>query len=442
MPHRLTPCLVLILAAATGWSLEEADLRDEATKAFVIRYALEVPADIPEGRLLPLIVCFHGKGGQATHHARLALDCLDRLGLRDQAIVLGAKSQAEGWEQADHEPVSKLIEWAKATLPVDPRRVYTHGMSSGGSMCGGYTLSHPEQIAAGVVYGSGFSTHHLPPAREPVTTHPDLYIVMGQQDDDAHKNHGARTTRWLTENGFQHMYRYPEDLAHTPRHPVTNDDSTRWLLRQRHKTMPPPQEDMDLLRAVARPARDEPTSPEQVLELARIGGPAGAAALATVLKGRDHDLQLAALQAALDCCFGDGIHALIAKRCLRSKDPGVQEAAIAVLAQDAVWRYGVALEAVTQVAFDRRADTALRRTAVDGLITAGAMQIRGNYQDPALFVSLVKLLDDDDAGIRTAVHALLKQAHDSPYDPAADDRGRGLQSFQAWVLDLKPVHEG
>lgn len=438
---RAALCCLLSLAVA-GMAMEDKELREgnAADGALIITYCLRLPEPLVDGRRYPLIICFHGHGGRAQHHAEHVLKVLKQLGLRDEVIVLGAKSQNEGWELPDHVPVTKLLQWALNTHPVDPRRVYTHGMSSGGSMSGLYALTHPELIAAGVVYGAGigFGTMATPP--DPAATHPDLYLVMGQKDDDPHKNHGQATTRWLTERKFRHIYRYPEDLAHTPEHPLTNRDSMQWLLRQRHKTIAPPNGDLESLRALAK--SDAVIDDAAIATLARIGGPPAAAVVGKQLARRDSGVHTALLQVGLETCLGDEVHVQIGKRLLKSADADVRNATISLYAQDVRWRYAVASQALQQISADRKRDLAEREAAATGLAEAAAFQVRGNYQDPELIIAVVKLLDADEESLRRIAHNALKPGHETTYDPAADkgSRAAGLRSFQQWALDLKPLH--
>jgi|GEM_PF-4938273 len=437
---RTVLCFLLCTGAA-AFALEEKELRegDRADGSFIITYCLGQPAKLEPERQYPLIVCFHGRGGKATHHAETVLHILKDMGLQNEAIVLGAKSQGKGWEEVDHVLVTKLINWALKSLPVDPRRVYTHGMSSGGSMSGTYALTHPELIAAGVLYGSGINTGKIPAPPDSATTHPDLYIVMGQKDDDKHKNSGVATTRWLTENKFQHIYRHPEDLGHSPNHKITNCDSTEWLLRQRHKTFPPPADDITLLRGMLKV---DTLDAAGTANLARIGGPPGAAVAAKLLSKRDPAMPTAVLAAAMDTCFGAEVHLQIGKRLLKSPDAAVRSAAIAVFAQDARWRYPVSMQALQQIVIESKHELSEREAAATGLATAASFQVRGNYQDPEIFITLVKLLDADEESLRTIAFDALESAHESPYDPKADKGGRsaGVRSFQQWVTELKPLH--
>ena len=428
-------------AGAAASALEEKELRegDRADGSFIITYCLGQPAKLEPERQYPLIVCFHGRGGKSTHHAETVLHILKDMGLQNEAIVLGAKSQGEGWEEVDHVLVTTLINWALKSLPVDTRRVYTHGISSGGSMSGTDALTHPEIIAAGVLYGSGINTGKIPAPPDSATTHPDLYLVMGQKDDDQHNNSGVATPRWLTANTFQHIYRYPEDLDHSPNHKVTNRDSTEWLLRQRHKTIAPPADDITLLRGLLKV---ETLDAAGTANLARIGGPPGAAVAAKLLSKRDPTAPASVLAAAMKTCFGAEVHLQIGKRLLKSPCAPLRSAAIAVFTQDARWRYPVAMQALQQIVSEAKRDLSEREGAATGLATAASFQVRGNYQDPELIITLVKLLDADEESLRIIAFDAIKSAHESPYDPKADKGGRsaGLRSFQQWAAELKPLH--
>ncbi len=446
--------MLSILTSAAAWALSEDELfetpehvlvaasaRDAGKPAtFVLKYALEAPATAPEHGF-GLFVCFHGHGGQAPHEARTVIATLKRLGLSDGYVVLGAKSQGAGWDmKVDDLPVTKLIAWAKQAFPIDPRRIYVFGMSSGGGMSGGYGVKHPESIAAAIIFGSG--TWNIPAVKDAALTMPDFYHVMGLLDDDPHKNASRQGCANLKKLGYRSIYREVDGLGHTSNHPPTNDDSVLWATRLRHKLIAPVGGDLDALKAVLRPSKAKPTTPAAIEEVVRVGGPPAGPAAVLALKDKDPTVKTAAAEAFARSLFGDEPLVALA-RALRDDSAELRAAAFASLATCANWRYSTAQQALMQAATAKRMDQADRLLAIAGLAAAVRFQVKGNYQDPPLFACLVGLLDDDDQAVRAAAFAVLEPCQPSAYDAVADKPGRAaaLGAWRAWAAALKPSED-
>jgi poly(3-hydroxybutyrate) depolymerase len=109
----------------------KGELVDPSNKKAVTRYRLFVPEKLPKNNHLSLLICFHGKGGSENGPADFIYKTIKNLGLDQQYIVLGLKAINEGWEDHDEINVLKAYEWATSVYPIDPRRVYLLGHSSG-----------------------------------------------------------------------------------------------------------------------------------------------------------------------------------------------------------------------------------------------------------------------------------------------------------------------
>ena len=107
------------------------DLKHPTTNAFITRYRLFVPEKLPKKRHLALLICFHGRGGNEDGPAELMNRTVKDIGLSDQYIVMGLKSHEIGWEDADEIDVLKAYDWVSSVYPIDLRRVYLIGYSSG-----------------------------------------------------------------------------------------------------------------------------------------------------------------------------------------------------------------------------------------------------------------------------------------------------------------------
>ncbi len=439
----------LFAAAALAGAMEEGDLREKdiadpkdpvasISLKVIIHYAIEVPKAIaPAGTTSPdqqvgLFVCFHGRGGNARGEADAFLGMLKREKLEGQYIVLGAKSLADGWEAVDMPPVAQLITWAKKTYPVNPRRVYCFGMSSGGGFCGDYTLAHPETIAAGIMYGSGL--WKVPAAKDPVHTMPEIYMNMGLDDDEAHKASARGGYQKFKDLGYHVIYHEIEGLPHSEHHPPTNSDAIQWAVRLRHKTMMPSPEEVALLRPVNKDARTIAADAKPFADVALVGGFAAGEVMTRLLDTKDPTARTLAASTCSLSQFGEGTFTLLAHK-LKDPTPEVRSAAIAALGPFARWRTPIAQETLIVVATAKRWDLAERQAAVAGLADAVKFQVRGVYQDPPMFRALVTLLDDEDATIRTTAWTALKSIQESTYSP--DDpkpkRQSALAKWEEWL---------
>ena len=71
-------------------------------------------------------------------------------------MLLAGHPQGRKFGPADHEPIEKLIAWAKKTYPINPRRVYMYGKGEGGKISGEFAMFHPNLVTAGITYSWGW----------------------------------------------------------------------------------------------------------------------------------------------------------------------------------------------------------------------------------------------------------------------------------------------
>ncbi len=135
--------LAAVLLGA-GWCLAgETELKDETGKT-ILHYIVEAPANVaPAGTTDPakqvgVIFCFQEHTSPPGADIFPVRESLKRQGLSDGYVLLAIRAQASGGGvgKGDYEPIQKLLDWAKKTYPVNPRRVYMYGKGSGG-LCGG-----------------------------------------------------------------------------------------------------------------------------------------------------------------------------------------------------------------------------------------------------------------------------------------------------------------
>jgi hypothetical protein len=439
----LALCCQPLFALVEG-ELKEKDLTPDGGEKFVIKYAIEVPKDCPPAettdpaKQLGLFLCFHGKSGQATHEAGNVVRIMKGLKILDGYIVLGAKSQGEGWEEeADVPPVTKLAQWALKKYPINPRRVYTFGMSSGGNFSGVFGLAKPDIIAASVVYGSGVYKRGMPAVKDPKTELPDFYMVMGLDDDEPHKNGSRDTNRRWKEFGLSFIYREIDGLGHSSHHPPTNDETIQWAIRQRHKTIPLSAAETDLIKPIAKNAKKNGVTDAEADALALVGGLQAASVVKDLFDHKDAAVRVRAAKICERALMGEAITALLAKK-VKDKEADVRTAAFTSLNTGVNFRYQSAQDTACFVLDQKKWDVSEKLLVVQGLTTAIRFQIKGYYQDPPLMTALIKALDDDDQSVRAAAFAALKPIQDSDYDAAMDksQRRRAMVKWEEWLAKL------
>jgi hypothetical protein len=431
------------LFALVEGELKEKDIKVDGTEKLIIKYAIEVPKNIAPAettdptKQVGLFLCFHGKGGQAPNEANNVIRIMKGLRILDQYIVLGAKSQGEGWEeQTDVEPVTHLAKWGLKKYPVNPRRVYTFGMSSGGNFSGVFGLSRPEMIAATILYGSGVYKRGLM-IKDPKMDVPDFYMVMGLDDDEDHKNGARGTYKNWKEIGINVIYREIVGLPHSSKHPPTNDESILWATRQRHKTMPLSAAETELIKPIAKNAKKTGINDADADALALVGGFQAASVVKDLLDHKDPAVRLRAVKLCDRALMGDAITAALAKK-VKDPDAAVRAATFDSLSTAANLRYPSGQDTLCYVLGQKKWELSEKLQTVAGLKASIQFQIKAFYQDPPLLVALIKALDDDKEEVRVAAFDAIKGIQTSDYDPAADKskRHQMLGKWEEWLAKL------
>jgi hypothetical protein len=121
--------LLALLAAVLLPGAVEQELKDASGKT-IVRYVVEPPLHAaPAGttdpsRQLGLILCSAEHDRPTGDEILPVREALIRLGIRDGYVLLSGHSQNQKFGAMDDEPLGKLMEWAKKTYPINPRRVY------------------------------------------------------------------------------------------------------------------------------------------------------------------------------------------------------------------------------------------------------------------------------------------------------------------------------
>jgi polyhydroxybutyrate depolymerase len=201
----LTLACVLVLALVLACSWAAAQLgrfrqpgKNTAEKTLQVdgrqrTYLLHVPPGLPADRPAPLVLVFHGGGGQAagtettmTHFSELA----DKEGF----LVAYPQGVGNNWNDGRDNPSSTaatenvddlafvlaLLDAIGKDHPVDGKRVYATGISNGGIFSHYLAANHPEKIAAIAPVAGGLADpfHKQFHPKEPVS----VLILEGTDD--------------------------------------------------------------------------------------------------------------------------------------------------------------------------------------------------------------------------------------------------------------------
>jgi polyhydroxybutyrate depolymerase len=113
-------------------------------------YRLHVPPSYDGGQAMPLVIAFHGSGGQgASMEARTGLsDLADREGF----VVAYPDAVNQRWQYGptsdDLAFIDDMLTQIESRIVIDSGRVYATGMSDGGFFTQFYACNRPDTIAA------------------------------------------------------------------------------------------------------------------------------------------------------------------------------------------------------------------------------------------------------------------------------------------------------
>jgi hypothetical protein len=213
------------------------------------RYVIEVPAKVREGDRLGLILQFHGLRGHETHLMDGLVGGLRGQGLADGFIVAGVKSQGDGWDAAaDDGNALRLVAWIRETYPLDPRLVFTAGVSFGAWMAGRFGTDHAD-LVTGVVSAAGYGWKFSKPPN-PADPRPEFIFFTGDRDEDIEQPRRARTE--LRARGYRCVYREIDGAPHDGvwNHPAVMPEAAAWIgFVSRRRAAPKGEGLADLVRA-------------------------------------------------------------------------------------------------------------------------------------------------------------------------------------------------
>ena len=435
---------IVVLALCTGLGVragQEAELKDAAGNT-IVKYVIEVPERIaPAGTTDPakqvgLILCFQEHDTPTGNDLFPVRQSLWRQGLLDNYVRLAAAPQSRKFGPADHEPLEKLIAWAKKTYPINPRRVYMYGKGEGSKISMEFMMTHPTIVTAAIGYswGAWLMPSELQEPLDYVNRAPEIYLTLGRRDLDNHLSCVRDAYLRLRVKGYHFIYREFDELGDRTYHPPSNDDALQWATRLRNKNIAPSADEMKLLKAFsgAPPAPVDGHYPA----LALVGGAPAGAVLQRLLESNDANVRAAAAETFRYGIFGqDALAALT--RLVSDPASKVRQAAIRALAMHANWRYAAAQQALMRLATDTSADPMDRLNATDAIGYAVRFQVKGVRQDPEMFSTLISLLQEKEEPIRSTAAGILAPIYEPAVAVSGTPRRRAPEGgWQKWLEDI------
>jgi hypothetical protein len=452
--HR--PLLTALLTGCTFlsalYAAPETQLKDAGGKV-IIRYVVEPPnkvapaAAADPAKQLGLILCFPEHDHPTGDEILPVREALERLGIRDQYVLVAGHPQARKFGPADHEPIAKLIEWAKKTYPINPRRVYMYGKGEGGKISGEFAMFNPSVVTASITYSWGWwkMPAELTQAIDPLGSAPEFYMVLGLRDLSYHLTTVRDAYERVSAKGYHVIYREFPELGARTYHPPSNTDAIAWATRLRNKNLPLSAGETALLKKFSHRALPAPNAQGYYSDLALVGGAQAAPVIQKLLASENPAVRAAAAETCRYAIFNEEtISALAAKA--KDDSPEVRRSALRALAANANWRSEAAQHALVDLALTpgKAVTPEDRVAAVDGIVEAVRLQINGSRQDAILFKALVTLLNDQDEELRTMAANTLEPVRDPEF---RGDLGRPEQKapaggWQHWLEETSAKAAG
>ena len=426
---------------------QETELKDDAGKT-IIRYVVEAPADIaPAGtsdpaRQVGLFLCFPEHDRPTGDEILPVRESLRRQGLSDSYVLLAGHPQSQKFALADHEPIQKLIEWAKKTYPINPRRIYMYGKGEGSKVSAEFAATHPNLVTAAIGYSWGWwiMPSELKEPLDFANSAPEFYMVLGMRDLAHHITTVRDTYGRVKAKGYHVIYREIDDLGARTYHPPSNDDAIAWATRLRNKNITPSPEETNLLKR-APTANADGFYPG----LALVGGTPAGAVVRKLLDAKDAGIRAAAAETCTHGIFGEDTTAALLKSVV-DPSPKVRGAAMRALAMYAQWRSEAAQKILIDLATDptKAVNPADRVSAVDALGQAVRFQVKGVRQDPPVFRALVTLLDDKEEPIRVMAANILAPIRDPDFkgDAGRPEKKAPDGGWQKWLDEIAAKDAG
>src|ERR1051326_4984669 len=244
------------LALAPLFAAQESELKNDAGNT-VLKYVIEVPPGIaPAGvadpaRQVGLILCSQEHDTPTGNDLFPVRQSLLRQGLLDHYVLIAPAPQGRKFGPDDHQPIEKLIAWAKKNYPINPRRVYMYGKGEGSKISMEFMMMHPNLVTAAIGYswGAWLMPSELNQPLDFVNSAPEIYLTLGRRDLANHLSCVRDAYLRLSAKGYHLIYREFDELGDRTYHPPSNDNAIAGATSLRKKNLPLSPGEMGLLRA-------------------------------------------------------------------------------------------------------------------------------------------------------------------------------------------------
>jgi HEAT repeat protein len=229
---------------------------------------------------------------------------------------------------------------------------------------------------------------------------------------------------------------------------VVNDDVFRWIHATLNKILPLGERDKATLATIKRDVATMSNSQAVPLikKAARIGGPQAGEALIRAFDSRHADVRHAAVASGYSTSYGPAFIAKLGE-IIRDKDPKKDQDlrfnACHVLGRYAKWRQLDAQEIITDAVLDTSFTRYIRFQLITAISRTYELMIPGNmHDDRKIIQTLIKLLDDPDAGVRGYAHIILKKGTGDVgkfgFNPGHNktDRQAAIRRWNAWAAEV------
>lgn len=157
----------------------------------------------PGGHPLPLVIFLHGRSlcGHDLNKVKRygVLDAIEK-GKIVPAFVLAPQNPGGAWNP---QKLNALLEWMKATYPIDSTRVYVLGMSLGGYGTMDFAGTYPDKIAAAMALCGGTTLKEMDPLGDL-----PMWIMHGTADRSVPLSCSTRVVDHLKKNNKDKLLRY------------------------------------------------------------------------------------------------------------------------------------------------------------------------------------------------------------------------------------------
>lgn len=187
---------------------------------------LHVPADLPAGRPVPLVVTLHGAGGDAEGGLALVRSQADERGL----LLLAPASVGPTWDGIrgsygpDVDLLDRALDRVSTLVPVDVERMAIAGFSDGASYALGLGLANGALFRRVIAFSPGF----VPPG--PRSGRPAVFVSHGDADAVLPLDRtSARIVPDLQDDGYDVTFREFAGPHAVP--PEVAQEAVDWLGR-------------------------------------------------------------------------------------------------------------------------------------------------------------------------------------------------------------------